>query len=142
MDAGYGEGTQIPHDAGRSRTGPCALGQRTVRRAQTHQRSIFRRAPAREAHRIMQLLLSRTDRMGDLILSTPAIATVRKSYPGAHITMVCSPYNSVVMERNTDVDEVVQLPREVKVSAFGKNFRNMDVAIALAPRAQDLVLVG
>jgi len=90
----------------------------------------------------MRILLSRTDRMGDLILSTPAIATVRKSYPDAHITMVCSPYNAVVMERNTDVDELVQLPREVKASAFGKNYRDADIAIALAPRAQDLALVG
>jgi len=90
----------------------------------------------------MRILLSRTDRMGDLILSTPAIATVRKSYPDAHITMVCSPYNSVVMERNTDVDELVQLPREVKASSYGRNFRDTDIAIALAPRAQDLSLVG
>ena len=90
----------------------------------------------------MRILLSRTDRMGDLILSTPAIATVRKSYPCAHITMVCSPYNAVVMERNTDVDEVLLLPREVKPAAFGKNFRDFDIAVALAPRSQDLALVG
>lgn len=80
--------------------------------------------------------------MGDLILSTPAIATVRKSFPDAHITMVCSPYNAVVMERNTDVDELLQLPREVKPRTFGKNFRGFDIAIALAPRSQDLALVG
>ncbi len=89
------------------------------------------------------ILLARTDRIGDLLLSTAAIATVRKSFPGAHITMVCSPYNRVVMERNTDVDELVDLPREIKPSSFGSGYRGKtDIAIALAPRATDLQLVG
>ena len=92
--------------------------------------------------RNLRILLSRTDRIGDLILSTPAIATVRASFPHAHITMVTSPYNHVVMERSPDIDELVDLPREVKPDAFGKNFRGYDLAIALAPRLQDLQLVG
>jgi ADP-heptose:LPS heptosyltransferase len=86
--------------------------------------------------------LSRTDRIGDLILSTPAIATVRASFPDAHITMAVSPYNSVVMERNRDVDELIVLPRQVKPRTFGQAHRGYDVAIALAPRAIDLQLVG
>ncbi len=86
--------------------------------------------------------LSRTDRIGDLILSTPAIASVRASFPDAHITMVTSPYNRVVMERSTDIDELVDLPREVRGEAFGARFRGYDLAIALAPRATDLQLVG
>jgi len=90
----------------------------------------------------LKILLSRTDRIGDLILSTPAIATVRASFPDAHITMVTSPYNRVVMERNSDVDEVVDLPREVKARPFGSAFRNYDIAIALAPRSIDQQIVG
>lgn len=90
----------------------------------------------------MKILLSRTDRIGDLILSTPAIATVRASFPSAHITMVTSPYNRIVMERNTDVDELVDLPREVRGDAFGARFRGYDLAIALAPRSTDISLVG
>lgn len=90
----------------------------------------------------MRILLARTDRIGDLVLSTPAIATVRASFPEAHITMVTSPYNHVVMERNTDVDELVDLPSEVKPRAFGARFRGYDLAIALAPRVQDLELIG
>lgn len=80
--------------------------------------------------------------MGDLIPSTPAIATVRASFPDAHVTMVTSPYNSVVMERNDDVDELAVLPREVRPATFGEGHRGYDIAIALAPRAVDLQLVG
>lgn len=89
-----------------------------------------------------RILLSRTDRIGDLILSTPAIATVRASFPRAHVAMVVSPYNGVVMERNDDVDELIVLPRGVEPRALGARLRGYDAAIALAPRAIDLRLVG
>ncbi len=89
------------------------------------------------------IVLVRTDKIGDLILSTPAIATVRKSFPRARITMVCSAYNRVVMERNMDVDEIVNLPGDVAPEVFGSRFRGRaDLAIALAPRTTDLAIVG
>jgi ADP-heptose:LPS heptosyltransferase len=82
----------------------------------------------------MRILLTRTDRIGDLVLSTPAIATVRASFPDAHITMLVSSYNRVVMERSRDVDELMSLE--------GKVPRGFDLAIALAPRTADLRIVG
>lgn len=90
----------------------------------------------------MRVLLSRTDRIGDLILSTPAIASVRASFPDAHVTMVTSDYNRVVMDRSTDVDEVLSLTPGEHAAAYGRRLRGYDVAIALAPRAADLQLVG
>lgn len=90
-----------------------------------------------------RIVLVRTDRIGDLILSTPAIATVRASFPGAHVTMVCSSYNRIVMERNTDVDELVEFPAGARADLFGAAFRGQaDLAIALAPRLIDLQIVG
>ncbi|MBV9718991.1 MAG: glycosyltransferase family 9 protein [Candidatus Eremiobacteraeota bacterium] len=90
----------------------------------------------------MRILLSRTDRIGDLVLSTPAIATVRASFPRAHLAIVTSEYNSVVMDRNDDVDERIVLRRGMKARALGASLSGYDVAIALAPRAVDLQLVG
>ena len=91
----------------------------------------------------MHVVLVRTDRIGDLILSTPAIATVRASFPQARITMICSRYNRVVMERNPDVDELVEYPQDVNPAEFGARFRgDAAVAVALAPRAVDLQIVG
>jgi ADP-heptose:LPS heptosyltransferase len=87
-------------------------------------------------------LLSRTDRVGDLILSTPAIATMRASFPEAHITIVCSGYNAVVMDHSPDVDTVAIVPSQVRPEAYGATFRNVDLAIALAPNAADLKLIG
>lgn len=91
----------------------------------------------------MRILLSRTDRVGDLVLSTPAIASLRRSFPEATITLVCSEYNRVVVERNVDLDRVETLPDGTDPSRFGARFRGQtDVAIALAPRAADIRLVG
>jgi ADP-heptose:LPS heptosyltransferase len=80
--------------------------------------------------------------VGDLILSTPAIATMRASFPDAHITLVCSAYNAVVVERSDDVDAVAVAPSNVRPEVYGATFGNVDLAIALAPNAADLKLVG
>jgi ADP-heptose:LPS heptosyltransferase len=90
----------------------------------------------------MKILLSRTDRVGDLILSTPAIASIRRSFPDAHITLACSRYNAVVVERSPDVDELALYPAEVKPSVFGARFRGVDLAVALAPREVDHRIVA
>jgi len=91
----------------------------------------------------MRILLSRTDRIGDLILSTPAIATVRASFPKAHITMITSAYNRVAVERNSDLDVVRALPPSVNPGAFASAYREqIDLAIALGPRAMDFAIVA
>ncbi len=91
----------------------------------------------------MKILLTRLDRVGDLILSLPAIASVRRSWPGAHITLACSSYNAVVVERNPDIDSVVVAPPGPALEAFGQRFRgSADLAIALAPCTPDFRLVG
>ncbi|GAC1314355.1 MAG: hypothetical protein NVSMB21_25710 [Vulcanimicrobiaceae bacterium] len=88
-------------------------------------------------------MLTRLDRVGDLILSTPAIASVRASWPHAHVTVVCSAYNSVVVAKNRDVDAIAILPVGVTPARYGKRFRGAcDLAIALAPCAADFTLVG
>jgi ADP-heptose:LPS heptosyltransferase len=90
----------------------------------------------------MRILLSRTDRVGDLILSTPAIASVRRSFPDAHLTLACSRYNSVVVERSPDLDALAMLPDGVRPGDFGAQFRGVDLAIALAPRDVDHRIVA
>jgi len=77
-----------------------------------------------------------------LILSTPAIATVRRAFPEAHITIACSPYNAVVVENSPDIDEIATLPPDVAPHRFGRDFRGVDLALALAPNAADMRLVA
>lgn len=89
-----------------------------------------------------RILLSRLDRVGDLILSTPTIATVRHAFPQAHITIACSEYNAVVVEHSPDVDTVATLPPGLAPRRFGAQFRSVDLALALAPNSDDMRLVA
>ncbi|HEY6462484.1 MAG TPA: hypothetical protein VIY73_20085, partial [Polyangiaceae bacterium] len=46
------------------------------------------------------------------------------------------------MERNDDVDELIVLPEGGSPRSFGATLRDYDAAVALAPRAVDLQLIG
>ncbi|HME80460.1 MAG TPA: glycosyltransferase family 9 protein [Candidatus Eremiobacteraceae bacterium] len=75
------------------------------------------------------------------MLSTPAIASFRRSWPDAHIDLLVSDYNEPIVRYNPDVDALHVLPRsasraEASVLAAGLG-RDADVAVALAPRTPD-----
>ncbi len=88
-----------------------------------------------------RILLIRTDRLGDLVLSTPAIASFRRSWPDARIEALVSDYNEPVMRFNRDVDALHVLPRTASRSQARALARTLgegvDLAVALAPRTAD-----
>ena len=56
---------------------------------------------------IRNILVLRTDGIGDVLNSTPAISALRKTYPDAHITAVVKPYGAEMLSQNSDVDEII-----------------------------------
>ena len=60
----------------------------------------------------------------------------------AHVTIVVQRYNAVVVERSPDVDAVVRIAAGERPAALRRAFRGVDLAIALAPNAADMRLVG
>jgi len=44
-----------------------------------------------------RVLMIRTDKVGDLLLTMPAIRAVRRAFPSAHLTVLASPYNAPVL---------------------------------------------
>jgi heptosyltransferase-2 len=44
-----------------------------------------------------RVLVIRTDKVGDLLLTMPAIRAVRRAFPSAHLTVLASPYNAPVL---------------------------------------------
>jgi ADP-heptose:LPS heptosyltransferase len=81
----------------------------------------------------LRILLSRTDRVGDLILSTPAIASIRRRFPHAHITLSCSSYNAVVVDRSPDVDALAIYDPAAGPAAFGARWRRATSTIGSSP---------
>jgi len=57
--------------------------------------------------KIKKILIIRPDAIGDLILITPAISALRKSFPQAHIAILLQAYAAPVMEFNPDINEII-----------------------------------
>ncbi len=53
------------------------------------------------------ILIVRTDRLGDIVLTTPAIETLRAAYPKARITLLVSPSTLAVIRDNPFLDEIL-----------------------------------
>ena len=54
------------------------------------------------------LLIVRTDRLGDVLLTTPVSRRLReKRFPQAHIAWLVKPYTAPLLEHNPDVDQVI-----------------------------------
>lgn len=74
---------------------------------------------------INKVLLVRLRRIGDVVMTTPAIAVLRKGFPSVHISYVIeAPYRDLV-EGNPHVDRVIVLPKPMST----KNFVNVTRAI-------------
>jgi len=88
-----------------------------------------------------RILIVRTDRLGDLILSTPVIKNLRLAYPKAYIAFVCRPYTKALLINNPDLNEVIVYDKYAKNKsllatvkfAFSLRKRNFDLALILHP---------
>jgi predicted lipopolysaccharide heptosyltransferase III len=75
----------------------------------------------------MKILLLQLKRIGDLILTTPAIAALRKNYPDAHITLAVSNECAELLPAISNVDRVLIARRNLRdvamvSSVAGKKF--------------------
>jgi predicted lipopolysaccharide heptosyltransferase III len=59
----------------------------------------------------MKILLIQLKRIGDLILTTPAIAAVREKFPDAHVTVVISSEGKALAPAITGVNKLLVMPR-------------------------------
>ena len=54
-----------------------------------------------------RILVTRTDRLGDLVLSTPVFRALRQKFPGSHLACLTFLENRAVVEGNPDLSEVI-----------------------------------
>ncbi len=89
----------------------------------------------------MKIVLTRLDRLGDLILSTPAIRALRRAYPKAEIHLICSPRNMMAVEQNPDLTAFHVAANKDDLRKLARRFQGATMAIALAPRIEDMQFV-
>lgn len=65
-----------------------------------------------------RILIVRTDRIGDVILSTPVITNLKLAHPEAHIAFMCCPYTEGVLKGNPYLDEVIVYDKDREHKSF------------------------
>jgi lipopolysaccharide heptosyltransferase II len=85
-----------------------------------------------------RILIARTDRIGDVLLSTPVIKALRHRYPYAYIAMMVSPYAKEIIEGNPYLDEVIIYDKDAKDKSWQ---RSMRFALNLKKKKFDLALI-
>lgn len=60
-----------------------------------------------------RLLISRTDRLGDLVLALPFVETMKRRYPKCSIEVLASLYASPLLENNPHVDRIMRVQNDM-----------------------------
>jgi len=88
-----------------------------------------------------RILIVRTDRIGDVLLSTPVIKALRQKFPQGYICMMASPYTKDVLDGNPALDEVITFDKDAKNKGWLATLKfagllrknKFDLAIVLHP---------
>ncbi len=87
---------------------------------------------------IKSILIIRTDRIGDVVLSTPTITAVRKAFPSAFIAAVVSPETKEIVAQNPHLNEVIIYDKKSKHRGILQTLR---FAMWLRKKRFDLALI-
>src|SRR5205809_818663 len=55
-----------------------------------------------------RFLLVRPDKIGDVLLTTPSVMSLRKRYPDSYMGFLCRSYTAPLLENNPAIDRVFQ----------------------------------
>jgi lipopolysaccharide heptosyltransferase II len=87
---------------------------------------------------INRILIIRTDRIGDVVLSTPVITATRKAFPRAYIAVMVSPQTKEIVIDNPYINEVIVYDKKVKHRSI---FQTLCFAKWLRSKIFDLALI-
>jgi len=72
-----------------------------------------------------KILLVRTDRLGDVVLTLPMLPVLRTHFPDAHLAILVSAYPAEILHRNPYLDEVLLYDDSVKLVPFFQLLRSL-----------------
>ena len=95
---------------------------------------------------VKNILLVRTDRIGDVILSLPMLPLLKGRYPHARISVLVRNYTRELVERHSCVDEVLTYEHEDSIRSLWNTLksiraRNFDLVIIPYPRFRSTLLM-
>lgn len=91
-----------------------------------------------EEAQIQKILIIRLDRIGDMVLSTPTLKTIKHAYPDSKITVLTSRANEAILLHNPNVAHVIEydpaLPLSQRITQILK-LRDLKFDLAVDPYA-------
>ena len=69
----------------------------------------------------LSVLVIRPDRLGDVVLSTPVYASIKKSSPHLRVSVLVSHSNAPILTNNPNVDEIISFDSKEPRSHYKKN---------------------
>ena len=85
-----------------------------------------------------RILLVRTDRLGDVVLTLPMLSALRKHFPDAYLAILLRRYTSPIVERNPHLDAVIPYDEDDRLIPVNEMVRRIkeyrfDFAIVARP---------
>ena len=91
-----------------------------------------------DTHSVKNILVVRTDRIGDVILTLPMLSVLHRNFPSARIAIMVRPYTKELVERHPAVSDVLLLKDNAERSFFRMvrqlREKKFDIAILPYPR--------
>ena len=88
--------------------------------------------------KIKRIVILRTDRIGDVVLSTPTIRAARKAFPEAYIAIIVSPETRELVAGNPDLNEIITFDKRSKHRGV---FQALRFAMWLRKKRFDIALI-
>ncbi|MFA5833523.1 MAG: glycosyltransferase family 9 protein [Bacteroidota bacterium] len=85
---------------------------------------------------VKKILVVRTDRIGDVVLSLPMLPLLKKKYPNAAISVMVRPYTKELVENHSCVNEVILWDETKSISEYVAllKVKRFDIALLPYPR--------
>ena len=82
---------------------------------------------------VKKILLVRTDRIGDVVLSLPMLALLKQKFADARISVMVRPYTRELVENHSCVSDVILWDERKNISSYVTLLREKHFDIALLP---------
>jgi heptosyltransferase-3 len=98
-----------------------------------------------ELTNLRRILVVRTDRLGDMVLTLPLIQEITRQLPKADIDVMCRPYTAPLLERHPAVSGVITVdyaaPGGLRTAVRKIRAGRYDAAVVVHPTARDTLAV-
>lgn len=95
----------------------------------------MKRTKSSKLDKFSNILVCRTDKIGDVILTLPVINALRDFYPNSRITFLASEYASEILQGHSAIDEIMIYNPDESVFQLAKRLKQkgFDLAVVVFP---------